>query len=302
MSAHYELEAISSGFFTGASRLLWVAKNGSDTTGDGTLARPFLTINRACTAIRALGNASTTIRYAVVVGPGRFTEDLVMSDWTWIVGIDTEASRVTFTTFTFGAEFDANVDHRCGLQSMTISGGGPVDFAAANSEQGKISFINVWFADSWTFTAMTNQNQVTLANCLLSGFTQNGFDYFNVMNCAGVNGANFTVNDTATLSATTYFRSSEIDGQLFVNATAGGLIYANVLWLGSSLAGFLTLNGANASIAASSSPILFPGGVILLAGAPDPRLVLSGAKAGNAALASVCTQLAASGGFVDTTT
>lgn len=302
MSARYDVDGSFSGFLTGGAKLLWVAKNGSDTTGDGSLARPFLTINRACTAIRAMGNASDTIRYAIMVGAGRFTENIVMSDWTFVAGATTEATRVTFSSWAFGPEWDTNVQHKCGLQSMTISGGGPVDFAAANSEQGRISFIDVWFADSWTFTAMTNLNQVTLQSCLLSGFTQNGFDYFNVMNCAGVNGANVTINDTPTLSATTYFRSSELDGQLVVNATAGGLIYANVLWLGSALAGFLTLNGANASIAAVSNPILFPGGVILLAGAPDPRLVLSGAKAGNAALASVCTQLAASGGYVDTTT
>jgi hypothetical protein len=63
-----------------------------------------------------------------------------------------------------------------------------------------------------------------------------------------------------------------------------------------------TLTGALASITADSTPLNFRGGVTLAGGAADPRFVLVGAKAGNAALASVCTQLQASGGFVDTTT
>jgi hypothetical protein len=282
------------------SHVIWVMLGGDDTTGDGTLAKPFASINRACTLVRSYGNASTTNRYTVLVGAGRYTENLVISDWTWISGLSTEGTRVTFTTFAFGAEWAPNVDHRAGLQSMTISGGGPVNFATAASDQGKLSFINVWFADLWTYTARTVQNQISLANCLLSGFVQNGFEYFNVMNCSGVNGANVTVNATATLTATSYFRATELDGALNINSN--GANYSNVIWLASALGGMLTLTGALASITADSTPILFRNGVTLAGGAADPRFILVGAKAANAALASVCTQLALTGGFVDTTT
>jgi hypothetical protein len=282
------------------SHIIWVTLGGSDTTGDGTLAKPFASINRACTLVRSYGNASTTNRYTILVGAGRYTENLVISDWTWISGLNTEGTRVTFTTFAFGPEWAVAGDHRSGLQNMTISGGGPVDFNAAASDQGKLSFITVWFADSWTYTARTNQNQITLANSLLSGFTQNGFEYFNVMNCSGVNGSAVVVNAVGGLNATTYLRASELDGTYRVNAVGAEL--GNTLVLGSHITGMLTMNGANATITADSSPILFRGGVTLLAGAPDPRFILVGAKAGNAALASVCTQLAATGGFVDTTT
>ncbi len=282
------------------SHVIWVMLGGNDTTGDGTLANPFASINRACTLVRSYANASTTNRYTILVGAGRYTENLVISDWTWISGLSTEGTRVTFTTFAFGAEWTAAADHRAGLQNMTISGGGPVNFATAASDQGKLSFINVWFADLWTYTARTNQNQITLANCLLSGFVQNGFDYFNIMNCSGVNAGNVTVNATATLTATSYFRATELDGTL--NITSNGANYSNVVWLASAVAGMTTLTGALASITADSTPLNFRGGVTLAGGAADPRFVLGGAKAGNAALASVCTQLQASGGFVDTTT
>ncbi|MDD5012764.1 MAG: hypothetical protein PHQ66_03935 [Candidatus Nanoarchaeia archaeon] len=223
-----------------------------------------------------------------------------MSDWTFISGFQTEATRVTFASFAFGAEWQPNVDHRGGFQNMTISGGGPVDFNAALSDQGKLSFINVWFADAWTYTARTVNNQITLGSCLLSGFTQNGFTYFNVMNCSGVNGTNVVLNATAGLTATTYFRATELDGTLTLNSV--GANFCDMIWLASAVAGMLTLNGALVHVSGDSTPINFRNGVTLAGGAADPRFVLAGAKAGNAALASVCTQLQAWGRWVDTTT
>ena len=281
------------------SQLYFVFHGGSDTTGDGTFYRPFATINRACTAIRALGNASTTIRYAIFVGPGRFTEMLVMSDWTYITGTTTEATRVTFTSFAFGPEWDTNVDHRCGLQSMTISGGGPVDFAVATSEQGKMSFVNVWLADSWTFTAFALDNQVIFANCLLSGFVQTGFENFYVFNSSSLNSGVFVVNASATLNAYLSARATMLGGTLTMNATAK---FSNLGWYDSSLTGLLTLNGANASVTVDSSVRNWVGGVTLTGGAPEPRYALTGSKGANAALAAVCTGLAATGGFLDSTT
>ncbi len=281
------------------SQMFFVMLGGNDTTGNGTFDRPFRTINRACTAIRTLGNASTTIRYAICVGSGRFVETLVMSDWTWIVGISTEATRVTFTTWAFGAEWNTNVDHRGGLESMTISGGGPVDFAGANSEQGKISFDNVWLADAWIFTAMTMDNQIIIANCMTSGFTQTGFENFVVANSSTLNPAAYVVNATASLNAYLSARATMFGGTLTMNATAK---YANLGWYDCSLTGLLTLNGANASVTADSSVRNFVGGVTLIGGAPDPRYNLVGSRGANAAVASVCTGLAATGGFLDSTT
>jgi hypothetical protein len=273
---------------------------GNDTTGDGSFYRPFRTINRACTAIRALGNASTTIRYAILVGPGRFTETVVMSDWTWVTGVSTEATRVTFSSWAFGAEWDTNVEHKCGLQSMTVQGADPVDFAAATSEQGKISFVSVWFANSWTFTAFTTSNLVVLANCGMAGFVQNGFSEFHVMNCSTLNPSTFVVNATATLPAYLAAKASMFGGTLTMNSS--GANASNLGWFDCSLTGLLTLNGAAASVTVDSSQRNFVGGVTLTGGAPDPRYALVGSKAGNAALASVCLGLAATGGFVDSTT
>jgi hypothetical protein len=89
-------------------------------------------------------------------------------------------------------------------------------------------------------------------------------------------------------------------GTLTMNSS--GANASNLGWFDCSLTGLLTLNGAAASVTVDSSQRNFVGGVTLTGGAPDPRYALVGSKAGNAALASVCLGLAATGGFVDSTT
>ena len=276
-----------------------VQKGGSDTTGDGTLAKPFASINRACALIRSFANAGSTNRYVVAVGPGRFIEALVLSEWTYIVGDSIEGTRVTFTSLTFGAEWTPAGDHRAGFQHMTVSGSPTVDFAAVSSNEGKLRWDSVVFNDRFTFAAFSAINQVEACGCkFLAGWTQNGIN-FACLNCSSINGGDVVMNAT-TVNAIAGIFGSGLDGGLIITAT--GSTTGMVEMSGSAFEGHLTLNGANASIAASSNPLAFPGGVTLTGGATDPRKNLTGAKGGNAALASVCTQLAATGAFKDATT
>jgi hypothetical protein len=273
---------------------------GNDVTGDGTQARPFATLNRACTLVRSFGNASDTNRYCVLVGPGLFTENLVLSDFTWIIGASLEATRVTFTTFAFGAEWTPNVVHRGGLQSMTIMGTPTVSFAAVASQQGRLSFVNTWVNASWTFVGFNALNQVIFANSRLSGWTQTGIEQFYLFSCTDSGANNAVLNAGGGLNATAFLQGSIIGGALTANAP--GAEFANLAIYDSQVVGMLTLNGLNAGVTVDTSPRFFRGGVTLAGGAPDPRYILTGAKAGNAALTSVCTQLAATGGFLDSTT
>lgn len=286
----------TAGFFNVLSRQIWVAKGGSDTAGDGTLGNPFETINRACTEVRNRGDASTVNRYAVFVGPGVFDENLVMSDWTYIVGSSVRATRINFVTFDFGAEFALAVAHACGFEGLSFVSNLTVDFTTVGSAQGTIQFVNV---RSTPFTvslvAMSSSNQFSFENCILAHVTQTG-GISNLWSCTT---RNLTVNDAATFAAQCTCQSTTVDGTLILNSVA----FASTLWwYGCAVSGMTTLNGALATIAPQSNPKTFRNGVTLLAGAPEPRFVLTGAKGGNAALTSVCTQLAASGGFVDNTT
>jgi hypothetical protein len=281
----------------------YVRKGGSDITGDGSFNTPFASINAACTLIRSFANASTTNRYTVNVGTGRYTEALTMSEWTYVVGNSCEGTRVTFSSFTLGADFTPNVDHRCGFQNMTISGGQTINFNAVSSNQGKIRFDTVTFNDKWTFTAFSAINQVLLNDCFMfDGYIQNGINL--VAWACPIQGdvAMNSISDGRNLPTLGAFVGCGMSTLTQVWTASAGSNAVTSTFQGTGMTGLLTLNGAQASVDATSNPIAFPGGVTLLNSAVDPRRSLTGAKGGNVALAAVCTQLQASGGYVNNTT
>ncbi|SRR6266852_460995 len=61
----------------------WVDKNGSDTTGDGTFGRPFLTIQKA---IDTITDATTVKPYVVHVSPGVFATTFKLKAGVYVVG------------------------------------------------------------------------------------------------------------------------------------------------------------------------------------------------------------------------
>lgn len=283
---------------------VYVSKAGNDSTGDGSYANPFLTIDRACTLIRSFANASTNTRYVVSVGAGRFSAQAVtLTDWTYVVGQSIEGTRVAFSSITLGPEWAANVDHRSGFQNMSVSGGVTIDFNAIATNQGKVRFDQVVFNDKWHFVAFSAINQVLINDCFLfDGYTQDGVNLVAWASSISGNVALTSINDGRNLPTLAAFVGCGLDTLTQTWTASAGANPVTSTFQATGPTGLLTLNGAQATVDATSNPIAFPGGVTLLAGAPDPRKNLTGAKAGNAALASVCTQLAATGAFLDSTT
>lgn len=70
---------------------IYVAKNGSDVSGNGNYSNPYLTIKHANSTIT--GNSSDN-RYVVVVGPGVYAEDnpIQMKEYVSILAIDSQVS------------------------------------------------------------------------------------------------------------------------------------------------------------------------------------------------------------------
>lgn len=286
------------------TRTLYVSVAGNDTTGDGSFSKPFLTLDRACTLIRSFGNASTLLRYVVNVGAGRFINQAVtMSEWTYFVGQSKEATRIAFTSIVLGPEWTPAGDHRAGFQNMSISGGITIDFNTTSSNEGKVRFDDVVMNDQWHFIAFSAINQCLMESCFLfGGYTQVGMNMI-LQNTLSLGDVSMTsVNDGRNLPTLCTFAASALNTlQLhWTLSTGSNPVTAN--FIGTGQTGALTLDGVQATIDPTSSPIAFPGGVTLIAGAPDPRKILTGSRGGNAALASVCSQLAASGGYVDNTT
>jgi len=67
-------------------KIVHVAKNGNDTTGDGTFYKPYLTIKKAAESIT---DSATNNRYAIRVAPGTYSEDnpITIPAYTIIEGV-----------------------------------------------------------------------------------------------------------------------------------------------------------------------------------------------------------------------
>lgn len=78
---------------------VFVDKSGNDTFGTGSPENPYLTIVKALSTIT---DSSTTLRYAIRIGAGRFDEvsNIIMKPYTYLVGQGRGATRITVTSGT----------------------------------------------------------------------------------------------------------------------------------------------------------------------------------------------------------
>lgn len=74
-----------------SSRMVYVNKGGNDTSGDGTINNPFITILKALTSI---DDASPNKRYSVLVGPGTYNESFSLKANVIIIGVDPILVRI----------------------------------------------------------------------------------------------------------------------------------------------------------------------------------------------------------------
>lgn len=72
--------------------IIWVTKNGNDTTGDGTIEKPYLTINKALSTITT---ASSSNPFKICVGAGVFIEDTINAkSFVWIEGAEQDETVI----------------------------------------------------------------------------------------------------------------------------------------------------------------------------------------------------------------
>jgi hypothetical protein len=153
---------------------VYVAKGGDDTTGDGSLAAPYLTINHAYSTI---SSATTTDRWAINVGPGRFDEtgDIVVKPWIWLIGTQRTATRVTSSTNVVRLDSAfTNGNYRLGMMNILFFGSTNVNFdlqALGDSGSTVFESDSMYVNNIFTFKGRTTAdfveiwNSQILANC-----------------------------------------------------------------------------------------------------------------------------------------
>lgn len=100
--------------------IVYVAKNGSDSTGEvGKSSKPYLTISAALSAMNSAGIASSTNRCVVYVLPGVYNDTLT----TFYNYIDIYLCNSKLTDLTFSSAVDVAILGDGEFRNLTISGG-----------------------------------------------------------------------------------------------------------------------------------------------------------------------------------
>lgn len=241
------------------ARTRYVSLTGSDSTGNGSLNKPYATISAA---LNTITDASPTNRYVIRVAPGQYSEASTVSlkANVYIVGDHYQAVRYNASFQLDNTTFAPNNDNRAGMSQMMISGF-TGNFNAALSNQGKVYFEDVTFISSVTVTSYVNGNQFFLDGCQVFGaFTLDG------MNSRIVNTqfeSTFTMNQAT--SANTSSSSAVVSGcylgsSLTVNAASKS---TQLFLFNSQVISSATINGASASVTATAESLPNKANIIL---------------------------------------
>jgi hypothetical protein len=259
------------------NELVYVNKSGSDITGDGSFGNPFLTIQRALTSIT---DASSTKPYAVLVGPGTYSDNFNVIPWAAIVGA--AAPSVSPNPQVFGA---TTID--APAIGLDASWAGVTGFAW---------FTWCYFDQSQTFTTpATAIPALSFNGCTFAagvGVTLNGlgvgecafFDDCVMWNFASLVAAGFylttnncqlagvTLNPSPSGGPGTIWNANSCSflSDVTVVWTSGNPTQAQLLNCAMPLGLTLTLNGAGAQFMATVGGV--PPTVTLLNGASPPAL------------------------------
>lgn len=237
----------------------YVAKNGSDTTGNGSIGYPYLTIGKALTVIT---DSSPTKRYVITVGPGDYNENLVLKANIFIKGSGPISTRLTGTTLNINdATWNvAAADNRSGFQDMSVNPTCTFDFTTqTNNTDGKLYFFNIRNSGAWTLTANNAINQLIVQDSEIFGTTT-------------LNGMNTYISATTWQSGNIVLNSSGAAGIPAILTLAGGSITGNITatWTSNqpvtlNLAGIaigpstvLTASGASCTVNAIHSSLPIP--------------------------------------------
>lgn len=75
-----------------ATGIVYVNKGGNDTTGNGTMVKPYLTIGKALAVIATAADASASKPYLIDIGPGVYAENVQIIPWTFLKGYTTNSN------------------------------------------------------------------------------------------------------------------------------------------------------------------------------------------------------------------
>jgi hypothetical protein len=161
------------------AQVVYVAKNGNDSTGNGGEHAPYLTLQAAMASIT---DSSPSKRYVIRVKAGNYTESgiLNLKPNVYVVGDSIYSVRITATSFALDSTFNANssFDNRSGFSSCTLLSACDFNWQTVSSAAGKLYFTEVQFGSTVTMYGHNNAiAQAQFLGCIFFGaFTVSGIN------------------------------------------------------------------------------------------------------------------------------
>jgi hypothetical protein len=259
------------------ANLLYVSQNGNDTTGDGSFSHPFATYNHSAAVATSDGAAGGNL-YAVMFGPGTYSENIVLVPWVSLCGIDTGESTILNGSLGIGSPWAGDSGFTAIVSNCDVVGAVDIDALAVGSGGfSSVQFINCYISAA-TFTSEGTGGSsgffLYCIDCTFDGTPAVISDVgFVTANC------NFYDDGTCslTLSAPTYGAEwNSFGGALGGPLTVDGYTQAAIVDIvGTSVKGVATLNGTQATYT-STIPGVPSGGVVYNVGATSAQYTILG--------------------------
>jgi hypothetical protein len=248
------------------------AVTGNDSTGNGSEAAPYATIDAAIAAKNALSGIKI-----YNLGRGTYTSTTLASfpTNTFMRGLSQAATTISVTgAMTLDnawAGSSSSVFSQGGFLTCTVSvsSGMTFDFFAKSSFYGRLSFIQTTISGAMTYNAATAANLFSLAESALTGavtangpgFGVRGCDFYNTFTQGTANSTFISANYSQ------FIISSLFRSNVTCNITSGFL--ASLDMRTSQIIGNVTMNGANSTLVASPTTIRYNATVTETAGSID---------------------------------
>jgi len=216
------------------TRIIYVNQGGNDSTADGSLCKPYLTITAAMASITTAIAPSPdpnnlTKRYEINIGPGQYNEgQLGLKANVQLVGESILLTRLNIPFILDPSDVNWNdlnfsKDPRSGFVQLTLLQPLNLNFRIVQSVSGKLFFDSVTTGGNSTLilTALsTSVNQVNIRNSQLgAGYTQNGIN-MNIFS-SFVSGGNIVINSQVDTDTQVNLVGGGINGNIIINVQSG---------------------------------------------------------------------------------
>jgi hypothetical protein len=197
------------------TNVIFIDVLGNDTTGDGSISKPFASLYHA---MNTIVDATPTKRYVIKYGIGFFTEtqNIVHKPNVWVMGDFAYTTRVVFSgTYSLDSSFAGSLDNRFGFINIYIDGILNVDMFAVTATNARMYNRGCQFNKAITFKAYAASSRFYTFFC----------ETFSTLNTMGgyVHGMGSVYNGLVTCSSlpltscSTIFSNSYLPNGLTVN-------------------------------------------------------------------------------------